>query len=238
MDVPQHIIQRGNNRQATFFTDEDYRRYLDWLADAARKYGCRIYAYVLMTNHVHLLASPTRPYGLSLMMQYMGRHFVRHINRVHSRTGTLWEGRFKASLVDTETYFLRCCRYIECNPLRAKMVQAPGEYRWSSYQNHAFGAPDKLLTVHEQYERLGSSDEARQRAYRELFRTALDARALAEIRDTAHRGWPLGSDRFKNEVERVLQCAARPPKRGRPRRKPPILVAEQCRAQYQLEKLH
>ncbi len=124
--VPQHIIQRGNNRQATFFAEEDYRCYLDWLHEAAKKYGCRIYAYVLMTNHVHLLASAQRPYDLSRMMQHLGRRFVRYVNHVYRRSGTLWEGRFKASLVDTETYFLRCCRYIECNPVRAQMVVDTG----------------------------------------------------------------------------------------------------------------
>jgi len=237
--VPQHLIQRGNNRQATFFAEEDYRCYLTWLTDAAKKYDCRIYTYVLMTNHVHLLASTARPYGLSLMMQYVGRYFVRYINRVYRCSGTLWEGRFKASLVDTETYFLRCCRYIECNPVRAQMVLGPGEYPWSSYRNHAFGVSDKLLAVHEQYERLDNSAEARQQAYRDLFSTELDARELAEIRDAANRGWPLGGDRFKDEIERALQCAVRPPKRGRPpKRRAPVPSAEQRRAQYRIEKLH
>jgi putative transposase len=237
--VPQHLIQRGNNRQATFFAEEDYRCYLDWLADAAKKYDCRIHAYVLMTNHVHLLASSARPKGLSLMMQYVGRYFVRYINHVYQRSGTLWEGRFKASLVDTEAYFLRLCRYIECNPVRADMVEGPGEYRWSSYRNHAFGMPDKLLTAHEQYERLGSSAEERQRAYRELFRTELDTRELAEIRDAVNRGWPLGSERFKDEIEQALQCAVRPPRRGRPPSQTnPMPRAEQRRACYRIEKLH
>lgn len=183
-DVPQHIIQRGNNRQATFFAEEDYRRYLDWLSDASKKYNCRIYAYVLMTNHVHLLASSVRPYGLSLMMQYLGRYFVRYIN-------------------------------------------------------HALGVPDPLLAAHEEYQRLGDWHEDRQRAYRELFRTELDAEELTEIRDTANRGWPLGSDRFKDEIERALRCAARPPKRGRPpRKKTPMPFAEQRRTRYRVEKLH
>ena len=238
-DVPQHIIQRGNNRQATFFAKEDYRFYLDHLFEASRKYGCVVYAYALMTNHVHLLASASKPYDLSRMMQHVGRYFVRYINRVYKRTGTLWEGRFKASLVDTETYFLRCCRYIECNPVRAGMVRGPGEYPWSSYRHHAFGMVDKLLAPHEQYERLASSDEARQLAYRELFATELDEKELSEIRDTANRGWPLGGDRFKDEIERALQCAVRPPKRGRPTRKPDsTLVAKQRRPSYRVEKLH
>ena len=232
-EVPQHLVQRGNNRQAMFFAEEDFRRYLDWLAEAAAKYECRIYAYVLMTNHVHLLAATSRPYGLSLMMQYVGRYFVRYINCTYRRSGTLWEGRFKATLVDTDNYFLRCSRYIECNPVRARMVLGPEEYPWSSYRNHAFGSPDRLLASHEQYERLGKSREERQQAYRDLFRSELDGRELAEIRDTVNRGWPLGSDRFKDEIELALRSAARPPRRGRPpKQRAPTPPLEQRRALY------
>ncbi len=216
--VPQHLIQRGNNRQATFFADEDYCSYLDWLVEAARKYDCRVYAYVLMTNHVHLLASAEQPYDLSRMMQHLGRRFVRYVNHVYRRSGTLWEGRFKASLVDTETYFLRCSRYIECNPVRGGMVVHPADYRWSSYRFHAEGHPDKLLSTHEQYERLGRTVEERQQAYRELFRSELDPGEIAEIRNTANRGWPLGGERFKDEIEQALKRSARPPRRGRPPR--------------------
>jgi len=143
---------------------------------------------------------------------------VRYVNHFHHRSGTLWEGRFKASLVDTETYFLRCCRYIECNPVRARMVLHPRDYRWSSYRFHADGFRDKLLSTHEQYERLGATPDDRQRAYRELFRGELDRSELSEIRDSVNRGWPLGGERFKDEVEKAMKCAARPPKRGRPSR--------------------
>lgn len=226
LDVPQHIIQRGNNRQASFFAEEDYRFYLDCLFDATRKYGCSIYAYVLMTNHVHLLASARRPHGLSCMMQHLGRRFVQYINHVYRRSGTLWEGRFKASLVDTETYFLRCCRYIECNPIRARMVDDPAHYRWSSYRAHALGTPDKLVSTHEQYERLGLDAEERQTAYRELFRSELEPKEIGEIRDTLNKGWPLGSERFKDEIERALQRAARPPKRGRPAKRDGVTSKE------------
>lgn len=192
-----------------------------------------------MTNHVHLLASASKPYDLSRMMQHLGRYYVRYINRVYKRSGTLWEGRFKASLVDTETYFMRCCRYIECNPVRAGMVRGPGEYPWSSYRHHAFGVANKLLAAHEQYERLATSDEERQLANRGLFATELDEKESGELRDTVNRGWPLGSDRFKDEIERALQCAARPPKRGRPSRKSDLmLVAKQRRPIYRMEKLH
>jgi putative transposase len=149
-------------------------------------------------------------------MQHLGRRFVQYTNHVYRRSGTLWEGRFKASLVDTETYFLRCCCYIECNPIRARMVDDPAHYRWSSYRAHALGAPDKLVSTHEQYERLGQNAEERQGAYRELFRSELEPKEIGEIRDTVNKGWPLGSERFKDEIERALQRTARPPKRGRP----------------------
>lgn len=239
VDVPQHIIQRGNNRQATFFAEEDYLFYLDRLGEGTRKYGCSIHAYVLMTNHVHLLASAQRAYALSLMMQYVGRYFVRYINRAYRRSGTLWEGRFRSSLVDTETYFLRCSRYIECNPVRAQMVQGPGEYRWSSYGHHAFGLPDRLLVAHEQYRLLGRSDEERQHRYRDLFRTDLDSKELAEIRSAANRGWPLGGNRFKDEIERALKCAVRPPKMGRPTKSRTTTPrAEQRRPYYRAKSLH
>lgn len=172
-----------------------------------------------MTNHVHLLAATLQyPDGLSRMMQHGGRRYVRYLNHLYRRSGTLSEGRFKASLVDTEDYFLCCARHIELNPVRAAMVNDPGDYRWSSYRHHGFGAPDALLSAHQQYERLGSTRQQRQRAYRELFRSELDQNALDEILNAANRGWPLGSDRFKDQIERALNCAARPPKRGRPTR--------------------
>lgn len=217
-DVPQHVIQRGNNRQATFIAEADYAFYLNCLGEAARKYDCRIYAYVLMTNHVHLLVSAQEPYAISRMMQHLGRCFVKRFNAIYGRTGTLWEGRFRASLVDSESYFLRCCHYIECNPVRARMVADPADYRWSSHRAHVLGEQDRLIVAHDQYLRLASTDSERQRAYRDLFRSEIGMRELGEIRDTVNRGWPMGSERFKDEIERVLACAVRPPKRGRPKR--------------------
>jgi putative transposase len=133
-DVPVHIVQRGNNRQAIFFADEDYRAYLGWLNEAATRWACAIHAYVLMTNHVHLLLSPTDPKGVSGLMQYLGRRYVPYINHRYRRSGTLWEGRFKSSLIQSETYLLLCHRYIELNPVRAAMVVAPGDYPWSSWR--------------------------------------------------------------------------------------------------------
>jgi putative transposase len=211
-----HIIQRGNNRTACFYAADDYRLYLDCLADAAATHGCLVHAYVLMTNHVHLLATPQKPCAASGMMQHLGRRYVRIVNDRRGRTGTMWEGRFKATLVDSDQYLLTCHRYIELNPVRAGVTAKPHEYPWSSHRHYAQGRTDPLLTEHEPYARLGRTPIARQEAFRALFRDQLDDAALAEIRSTVNRGWPIGSERFKNEIEQVLRRAARPPKRGRP----------------------
>jgi len=214
--VPQHVIQRGNNRQATFFAERDYRFYLACLREAACRHDCSIHAYVLMTNHVHLLATTNQPEAMSLVMRDLGRSYVQYVNFTYRRTGSLWEGRFKSSLVDTQRYFIACCRYIELNPVRAGVVNRPENYRWSSHGFYALGRADALLTAHDEYSALGENDAARQRAYRQLFCSQEDASGLEEIRHAVNRGWPLGSDHFKDQIERALKRAARPPKRGRP----------------------
>ena len=216
--VPQHVIQRGNNRQATFFAEEDYGFYLACLREAARKHDCTIHAYVLMTNHVHLLATSNRPEAMSLVMRDLGRRYVQYVNFTCRRSGTLWEGRFKSILVDAQRYFFTCCRYIELNPVRAGIVARPEEYRWSSHCFYALGREDPVLSAHHEYQGLGKSEAERQKAYRNLFSGHLDETALSEIRGAVNRGWPLGSERFKDQIETALQCAVRPPKRGRPSR--------------------
>ncbi len=132
-DHPQHIVQRGHNRAACFFAEEDYRFYLHWLKLGAEKYGCAIHAWVLMTNHVHLLLTPDAPNGISQLMQSLGRRYAQYVNRFYKRSGSVWEGRFKSSLIQAEEYLLTCYRYIELNPVRADMVRDPGEYAWSSF---------------------------------------------------------------------------------------------------------
>jgi len=213
--VPLHVIQRGNNRQACFFAEEDYRFYLYWLKKGAEKYGCDIHAYVLMTNHVHLLLTPQAKTSASGLMQSLGRRYVQYVNRVYKRSGTLWEGRFKASLVNAEEYLLLCYRYIELNPVRAGMVQDPGVYPWSSYRSHGLGERDELIHDHELYLALGVKAEDRQRAYRELFRSQLDNAALTGIRKAASRGLVLGNERFRQEIEEALGKRVAPRKRGR-----------------------
>jgi putative transposase len=218
-DIPQHVVQRGNNRQATFFRAEDYRQYLDWLREAAAREGCEVHAYALMTNHVHLLVTPRRPMAISRMIQSVGRRYVRHINDAHRRTGTLWEGRHHASLVSTGEYFMTCCRYIELNPVRAGMVCDPSDHPWSSYRRNARSIPDALVTEHGEYMALGRTGEERAAAYRELFKSEVDPALLAQLRQALQESRPFGSERFKDEVEKALGRRVRPGKAGRPTRR-------------------
>ncbi len=218
-NVPVHAIQRGNNRQAIFFDDADYKAYLNWLKIAADKYNCKIHSYVLMTNHVHLLVTPETSEGLSRLFQYVGRFYVSYINKTYGRTGTLWEGRYKSNIVEDEYYLLNCSRYIELNPVRAGMVKSPDRYCWSSYKTNALGLADSLLTPHPLYLQLGSNDGIRQLAYQGLFKTSFDIRILDDLRACLQSGTPLGNDKFKDKVEQVLKVKVGQVKRGRPRLK-------------------
>jgi putative transposase len=218
--VPVHVVQRGNNRQAIFFDASDYRAYKGGLKEGAERYGCAVHAYVLMTNHVHLLATPDEAEGVSRMMQYGGRRYVPYINHEYGRTGTLWEGRFKSSAIDTEGYLLTCMRYIELNPVRARIVEGPGDYPWSSYGANALGDSDELLTPHGRYTALGDDSEARRAAYRALFGQVLDEEALTRIRAAWQTGAPLGHDRFRAAMEQRLGCKVGHARRGRPASRP------------------
>ncbi|MGB5497232.1 MAG: transposase [Sedimenticolaceae bacterium] len=219
LGLPQHVVQRGNNRQACFFAETDYLCYLDALRTAAEKYGGRIHTYVLMTNHVHLLMTPDRENALSAIMQSVGRRYVRYVNKEYRRSGTLWEGRFKASLIQSEQYLLTCYRYIELNPVRAGMVDDPGEYRWSSYRANAQGAADEVLCLHDEYRRLGPTAGERQAAYRALFRNQLEPGAIMGIRDALNHELVVGASRFKDEVEAMTNRRARMGQPGRPPKK-------------------
>lgn len=215
--IPQHVIQRGNNREPCFLAEPDYRRYLEDLQATAEKSACRIHAYVLMTNHVHLLVTPMQELGIAEMMQALGRRYVYYINKTYRRTGTLWEGRYKASLVDSDAYLLTCMRYIELNPVRAEMVNHVGEYKWSSYGANAQGRADVLLTPHPLYTALGENAAIRQHAYRELFRHHLDSDALHEIREALNHELVLGRSYFKDKIEAMTERQARLGIPGRPR---------------------
>jgi putative transposase len=172
--VPLHVIQRGNNREACFYADDDCSAYLGWLEEYARHSGCAVHAYVLMTNHVHILLTPRTERSAGDLMKRLGQRYVQYVNRTYRRSGTLWEGRFRSCLTGEEGYVLGCCRYIELNPVRANMVAHPGEYPWSSYRSNGQGERSSLVTPHPLYSALGPDDGQRQAAYRELFRFHLD----------------------------------------------------------------
>ena len=215
--IPQHIIQRGNNREPCFYSVSDYQRYLDDLEDAAIKNKCAIHAYVLMTNHVHLLVTPFSTHGISHMMQDLGRKYVHYINHTYKRTGTLWEGRFKSSLVDSEKYLLICMRYIELNPVRASMVMHPDDYRWSSYASNATGKNSSLIQPHILFEQLSSDKLNRQYLYRELFKHHLDDDDIHSIREAVNQELVLGRDDFKEKIEQMTKRQVKPAPMGRPK---------------------
>ena len=217
-NVPLHIIQRGNNRQACFYADEDYRFYLDWLREYADKSGCHVHAYVLMTNHVHLLISAERPEASGALMKALGQRYVQYVNRTYRRSCTLWEGRFRSCLTQEESYLLACQRYIELNPVRAGMVEHPAEYRWSSYRSNAQGEPDSQLKPHSLYLALGKDAASRAAAYRELFRYELEPGLVDEIRRATNGNYALGNAAFAAQVSTALGRRAVPGKSGRPRR--------------------
>ncbi|MCK7595316.1 transposase [Pseudomarimonas salicorniae] len=222
--VAQHIIQRGNDRQPCFFEDADRRRYLDDLREAALKLGCAVHACVLMTNHVHLLVTPSGVGQISSLMQSLGRRNVRYVTLRHHRTGTLWEGRFKACLVDSESYLLRCHRYIEMNPVRAGMVESPAEYPWSSHPSNALGFADPLLRPHPCYLQLAAGDHERRSRYRELFEQRPSDEELDSIRLHLQRQHALGPERFRAAIEAQLKRRAGPARIGRSRKRAPEIA--------------
>jgi putative transposase len=218
---PQHIIQRGNNRQVIFAADADYQFFRDALIDAAAKHGLHIHAYVWMTNHIHLLATPQFEDSISKVFQSVGRKYVQYYNFTYKRSGTLWEGRYRATIVDSEQYLLKLMRYIELNPVRASMTQHPADYPWSSY---AFNAEGKIglnnywLTPHDEYLRLGQTDSERYAAYQALFKVDLSTNDLVQIRECTHKGWALGSQRFIDEIELLTKRQATSKGIGRPKK--------------------
>jgi len=219
-NVPTHVVQRGNNRQPIFFSDNDYRVYLDWVGEAGERWGCAIHAYVLMTNHVHLLITPQDADGISRFMQYVGRRYVPYVNHEYRRSGTLWQGRFKSNLVQSEAHLLLCHLYIQMNPVRAGMVTAPGQYPWSSYRSNALGESNAILTAHSEYRSLGGSEERRHAAYRDLFASRIDEANLEQLRACLQTGTPFGNGRFTEQIEQTLGRKVGFSKRGRPKKPP------------------
>jgi putative transposase len=189
--VPLHIVQRGNDKQACFIDSLDYGVYLKALGESSIMYNVSVHAYALMTNHVHLLVTPHAAVGASRMMQWLGRRYVLYFNQTHSRSGTLWEGRFRSSPVQTDRYLFACYRYIELNPVRAGIVASPEHYRWSSYCSNALGRPSGLLTPHRIWLSLGESREDRQATYVRLFSLGNSSDEEHQIRAAYRKGRPL-----------------------------------------------
>jgi putative transposase len=214
---PQHVIQRGNNRSICFNCENDYIAYISWLKKFSVKYNVGIHAWVLMTNHVHLLCTPDLDnLGISKMMQALGRMYVRYFNHKYERSGTLWEGRFHSSLVSNDEYLLTVYRYIELNPVRANMVESPVEYKRSSYRINALGTPSSLCSPHPVYSNLGTSESKRLVAYRALFEEALPQAVVEKIQTDTRRGLVLGSDTFKQQIESLTGHRLKQEALGRP----------------------
>jgi putative transposase len=217
-NVTWHIIQRGNNRSACFFSEGDYLFYLHLLQQQSVKHGCVIHAYCLMTNHVHLLLTPQEASAPSFMMKHLGQCYVQYINRTYQRSGTLWEGRFKSCLAQNESYALHCYRYIELNPVRAHMTSHPGDYRWSSYRYNGGGLDNDLVTPHSSYLSLGDNAPQRQKAYQSMVESGVGEELAKSIRSATNGNFVLGNERFSREIERALNRRVSPGRAGRPTR--------------------
>lgn len=214
--IPVHVVQRGHSREPIFFEASDYKAYLNWFLEGAERYQSQVHAFVLMTNHVHFLMTPKFKDSISRTLQYVGRYYVPYINYQYGTSGTLWDGRYKASLVQEDNYFLTCMRYIELNPVRAGMVSHPKEYPWSSYQANAEGKEIKLIHYHGTYMALGRHRAERITAYRALFNSHIPEDEMKTIQSAWQTGTPLGNDYFKEKVEQKLQCKIGQARRGRP----------------------
>jgi putative transposase len=210
-------VQRGHNREPCFFGKEDYTSYLHWLGEALGERGMQTPRQGPADQYLHLLLTPKKAEAVQKLIISLGRRYVQYINRTHRRTGTLWDSRYKSSLVQAETYLLTCQRYIELNPVRAAMVDDPAHYRWTSYRANALGQTDARLTPHALYLALGSNDKDRQTAYRALFRAHLDGAAIDDIRLALNQSQPLGNARFYAKIESMTGVRREAKPRGRPR---------------------
>jgi putative transposase len=213
---PHHVIQRGNNRQPIFASRADYQTLLDLLDENAKKFGVAIHAYVLMSNHFHLLATPQTADGLPQMMQAVGRRYVRYFNDTQQRSGTLWEGRYKSTLIQTERYLLACMAYIDLNPVRAGLAAQPRDYPWSSYGHYTGQRIDKIVTPHALYWELGNTPFAREAAYAELVQSGISPVQQAALTDSALSGWALGEPDFVADLQKRTDRRVAKGAAGRP----------------------
>jgi putative transposase len=214
---PHHLIQRGNNRQAIFAGSSDYEMLLSLLDEHARKAGVAIHAYVLMSNHFHLLATPETVEAIPQMMQAVGRRYVRYFNQRQGRSGTLWEGRYKSTLIQAERYLLACMVYIDLNPVRAGIAIDPSEYPWSSHAHYIGRRNDKLLSPHPLYWDLGNTPFARDAAYADLVQSGISVQQQRALTDSALRGWALGEADYVADLQKRTQRRVSRGQAGRPR---------------------
>jgi putative transposase len=226
---PHHVIQRGNNRQAIVIDDHDRTTFLRELGDLAAERALAVHAYVLMDNHIHLLATPQAQGDLSWVMQALGRRYVHAFNRRHGRTGTLWEGRFRAAVVETDRYFLACQRYIELNPVRAGVVEDAADFRWSSAQHHLGIRSDALVSDHSVFWTLGNTPFEREAAYRELLAQGMGVDEAGAITQATLRARVLGSSGFVEQLSRITDRPISQRPRGRPRRAGAPLASQHTR---------
>jgi len=217
INQPQHIIQQGRDGQQIFFEDQDYQYFHDCLDAAAYNYQLEVHAYVLMPNHVHILATPGNTDSISRTTQSIGRNYVQYFNECFGGSGTLWEGRYRATVVQSKQYLLDCSRYIELNPVRNGLVKKPADYRWSSYAHNALGKDDEMITAHREYLQLGDDDKARIKAYRALFKQKLGAELIQQITDATLKGWALGDNNFARKIEKLSGRRANQLPKGRPK---------------------
>ncbi|MBI2994789.1 MAG: transposase [Gammaproteobacteria bacterium] len=214
--VAHHIVQRGHNREVVFRSGEDFGFYLHNLRELKSVFSVKLYAFCLMTNHVHLLLEPNDSVGLALLLKHLAGRQTRYVNRRIRRTGTLWEGRYKSSPVETETYLLACSRYIELNPVRAGMVESPGHYRWSSFRLKIGLVQSDILNVDPAFEALGTDKTARQLRYRRFVELGVPQSEYTLIREALQRGQLTGGDNLSAQVESKLGLRVSRRGRGRP----------------------
>ena len=217
INQPQHIIQQGRDGQQIFFEGQDYQYFHDCLEAAAYNYQLEVHAYVLMPDHVHILATPGNTDSISRTTQSIGRNYVQYFNECYSGSGTLWEGRYRATVVESRQYLLDCSRYIELNPVRNGLVSKPTDYRWSSYAHNALGKVDEMITAHKQYLQLGDDDKSRAKAYRAMFKKNLSTEMVQQITDATLKGWVLGDRKFARKIEKISGRRATQLPKGRPK---------------------
>ncbi|MDP2255477.1 MAG: transposase [Polaromonas sp.] len=213
---PHHVIQRGNNRQAIFLSSADHLVLLGLLEENAQKFGVALHAYVLMSNHFHLLVTPTSDEGLPQMMQAVGRRYVRYFNDSQGRSGTLWEGRYRSTVIETDRYLLACMAYIDLNPVRAGMVKEARDYPWSSHGHYVGLRTDKLLTPHPLFWELGNTPFAREAAYAELVRAGITLAQQDALTRSSLSGWALGGDDFVADLQKRTDRRVNKAQPGRP----------------------